>query len=119
MAQHAEVKKQMQVFVDKLNDIGPDVASGWGGSVQFVFPDLNTGWLVKLNMEGTVESCVEKVDKEAATGILIMDSDTWVGIMTKKIPPGAPDNTHYGLPQGWVVEKSEEALVKVSPAIVD
>ncbi len=113
MATHAEVKKQMQVFVDRLNDIGPDICQDWGGSVQFVFPDLKTGWLMKFKMDGTVESCHEKVDEKAATGVLELDSDTWVGIITKTI------NTSEAKASGKVIPRgSIEAIIKISPALM-
>ena len=56
MAEKAEVQKRMQTMVDQLNEVIPDTAAEWGGAVQFTFPDLATGWLVKMAMDGTVES---------------------------------------------------------------
>ncbi len=44
MASKEEAKKATQSMVDKLNEVGPDVAPEWGGSIQFVISDLNTGW---------------------------------------------------------------------------
>ncbi len=73
----------MKVMVDKLSEVGPDVAADWGGSVLYLFPDLHTGWLLKMAMDGTVESWDEKIDEEAASGVLEMDSDTWVGVINK------------------------------------
>ena len=54
---------------------------------EFIFPDLNTGWLMKLTMEGTVEFCEEKIDENFADGIIEFDSDILVGIMNKSINP--------------------------------
>ena len=91
--------------------IGQDVAPNWGGAVQFVFPDLDTGWMVKMAMDGTVESWDEKIDEETADGVLEMDSDTWVGVWFKTIHP------MEAYTEGRMKSrKSEEALMKVLPA---
>lgn len=111
MAKKEEVKKWMQVIVDKLNEVGPIVAEEWGGSVQFVISDLETGWLVKMAMDGTVESCDEKIDEEAALGILEMDSDTFVGIISKTLSPLEAQADHK-----IKARKSMEALMKILPA---
>ena len=103
----------MKVMVNKLNEVGPDVAADWGGSVLYLFPGLSTGWLVKMAMDGTVESWDEKIDKEAASGILEVDSDTWVGVMNKTIHPS--EAKAAGKIQ---VRKSIEAPIKILPAIV-
>lgn len=85
MATKEELVKWLQIVVDKLNEVGPYTAADWGGSVQLIFPDLGTGWLLKFAMDGTVESWDEKIDEEAATSILEFDSDTFVGIQDKTI----------------------------------
>ncbi len=113
MAKKEEVKKWMQVIVDKLNEVGPIIAEEWGGSVQFVISDLKTGWLVKMAMDGTVESCDEKIDEEAALGVLEMDSDTFVGIYSKKISTGEARASGK-----LDVRKSLDALVKILPSTV-
>ena len=111
MAKKEELKECMKVMVDRLNEVGPDIAPEWGGSIQFVFPDLHTGWLVKMAMDGTVESWDEKIDEEAATGVLEVDSDTWVGVINRKIA------TAEAKASGKIqVRKSIEALIKVLPA---
>ena len=114
MAEKEELEKCMKVVVDKLNEVGPDVASEWGGSVQFIFPDLGTGWLVKMAMDGTVESCDEKIDEEAAAGVLEMSSDTFVGIYTKQFSP--MEAQADGRMQ---IRKSIDALIKILPATAD
>lgn len=111
MATKEEVKKSVQFIVDKLNEVGPIVAEDWGGSVQFVISDLKTGWLIKMAMDGTVESCDEKIDEESALGILEMDSDTFVGIINKTLNPLEAQAEHK-----IQVRKSMEALMKVLPA---
>jgi hypothetical protein len=111
MADRAEVEKWLKHCVDTLNDLGPDIAADWGGSCQFIFPDLNTGWLLKLKMDGTVEFLEEKVDEEVATGVIEMDSDTWVGIYEKVISP--LEAFSEGKMQ---VRKSMDALIKIMPA---
>ena len=103
----------MDTIVDRLNEVGPYVAADWGGSVQFVFPDLNTGWLLKMAMDGTVESCAEKIDEGAANGVVEVDSDTFVGIYSKKISTG--EARASGKMQ---VRKSLDALVKILPSTV-
>jgi len=113
MAKKEELKECMKVMVDRLNEVGPDVAPEWGGSIQFVFPDLHTGWLVKMAMDGTVESCNESTDEAAASGVLEMDSDTFVGIYSKKISTG--EARASGKMQ---VRKSLDALVKILPSTV-
>jgi len=113
MAKKAELERCMKVVVDRLNELGPDVAPEWGGSVQFVFPDLHTGWLLKVAMDGTVESCIEKIDEEAATGVIETDSDTWVDVINKKIHPSEAKAS--GKIQ---VRKSIEALIKILPLVV-
>ncbi len=113
MAKKEEAKKWMDTIVSRLNEVGPYVAADWGGSVQFLFPDLGTGWLLKMAMDGTVESCAEKIDEEAANGVLEMDSDTFVGIYSKKISTG--EARASGKMQ---VRKSLDALVKILPSTV-
>jgi sulfur carrier protein ThiS len=114
MAEKAEVEKWMQVIVEKLNDVGPIVAPDWGGSAQFVFPDLGTGWLLKMNMDGTVESCEEKIDEEAADGVVEFHSDTFVAIYNKEVVP------MEAYSDGRLkVRKSIDALIKILPATVD
>lgn len=87
MATKDEMKNVMDAMVAKLNEVGPYVSDDWGGSVQFIFPDLDTGWLLKLAMDGTVEFCDERIDEDFADGILEMNSDILVGIMNKTINP--------------------------------
>ena len=111
MASKEEVTRCVQVIVDKLNEVGPIVAEEWGGSVQFVISDLKTGWLIKMAMDGTVESCDEKIDEETALGVLEMDSDTFVGIINKTLNPLEAQAEHR-----IQVRKSMEALMKVLPA---
>jgi hypothetical protein len=102
------VQKWMDTLVERLNEVGPVVASDWGGSVQFVFPDLKTGWFLKMAMDGTVESLAEKVDEEHATATVEVDSDTFVGMYEKTI---SPLEAHT---QGLMKARgSIEALVKV------
>lgn len=108
MAEKAEVEKWMATIVERLNDVGPYVAADWGGSVQFIVPDLGTGWLLKMAMDGTVESCDEKLDEEAATGVVELDSDTFVAIYTKTTT--AMEATAQGKVK---TRKSMDALVKV------
>lgn len=86
MATQEEVQKWMQVVVDRINERGPDAVPYWGGVLQLVISDLDTGWLVKLAMDGTVESCVEQVDEKAATCVLEMPSDLFVGLYSGSIP---------------------------------
>ncbi|HJX69626.1 MAG TPA: hypothetical protein VJ441_00870 [Dehalococcoidia bacterium] len=86
MADKAEMKKWIQTIVEKLNDVGRYTAADWGGSVQLIIRDLGTGWLLKFAMDGTVESCDEKIDEEAATSVLEFDSsDTFIGIQEKTV----------------------------------
>ena len=87
MATKEEIKNLMDGMVAKLNEVGPYVSDDWGGSVQFIFPDLKTGWLLKLTMEGSVEFCEERVDEDFADGIIEFNSDILVGIMNKSINP--------------------------------
>lgn len=113
MADKAELERCMKVACERLDELGPDVAPDWGGSIQFVFPDLGTGWLLKVSMEGTTESCEEKIDEEAATGVLEMTSDTWVDIINKKLHPSEAKAENK-----IQVRKSVEALIKVMPLVV-
>ena len=85
MATKEEMQKLLDGIVDKMNEVGPYVADDWGGSVQFIFPDLNTGWILKMAMDGTVEFLEEKIDEDFADGVLELDSDILVGIMNKTI----------------------------------
>jgi len=111
MATKEEAAQATKTMVDKINEVGPFVSADWGGSIQFVISDLSTGWLIKMAMDGTVESWDEKIDEDAADGVLEMDSDTWVGINNKTIPP------MEAYSEGRMVNrKSQEALMKVLPA---
>ncbi len=111
MATMEEAANAMQTMVEKINEVGPFSSADWGGSIQFVISDLNTGWLLKMAMDGTVENCEEKIDEDAADGVLEMDSDTWVGINNKTVPP------MEAYTEGKMKSrKSDEALMKVLPA---
>jgi putative sterol carrier protein len=113
MATKEEAQKAIKTIVDRLNEVGPDVAMEWGGSIQFVFSDLKTGWLIKMAMDGTVASWDEKIDEAAANGVLEMNSDTWVGIMNKTIHPMEAYSSGK-----MKHRKSQEALMKVLPAVM-
>ncbi len=114
MAKKAEVEKYIQQIVDKLNDVGPIILEGWGGSAMFVISDLHTGWLLKMAMDGSVESCSESTDESAAGGVLEMDSDTFVGIWgTKKM--AAIDAYDSGKMRA---RGSQDVLVKIMPNTV-
>ncbi len=84
MAKKAEVEKYIKQIVDRLNDVGPDCFPDWGGSVMFLISDLKTGWKLKMAKDGSVESCVETTD-ESNCGVLEMNSDSFVGVYSKKI----------------------------------
>ena len=114
MAKKEEVEKLLQDIVNRLNGVGPDVAADWGGSLLYVISDLGTGWLVKMAMDGTVESCNETTDEEVATGVVEMDSDTFVEIYTGK---NSPMNA---VAAGKVkMRKAMDALVKILPNTLD
>ena len=114
MADKETVKKRLDVAVETLADIGPDIAEGWGGSILFKVTDLETGWMMKFADDGTVESLDEKVDEEAATSIVETDSDTLLGILNDKI------NAQEAYWAGSMrAHKSLEALTKIVPAMVE
>jgi hypothetical protein len=108
MATKAEVQEWLDTIVKKLNEVGPYVAEDWGGSVQFIFPDLGTGWRLKLAMDGTVESLEEKIDEEASTGVVEMDSDTFIGIYEKRV-----ESMEARAMGKLKTRKSLDALIKV------
>lgn len=108
MATKAAVQEWLDTIVAKLNDIGPYVADDWGGSVQFIFPDLGTGWRLKMAMDGTVESLEEKIDEEASSGVVEIDSDTFIGIYEKRIT-----STEARTLGKMKTRKSLDALIKV------
>ena len=113
MAEKAEVQKRMQIMIDKLNEIGPDSAAEWGGMVQFTFPDLATGWLVKMAMDGTVQSWDEKLDEETADGVIEMDGDTFIGVIDKTVIP------MEAFTVGKIkTRKGMDGLIKMMPAIM-
>jgi len=85
MADKATIKKRLDLAVEKLADIGPDIADDWGGTILFKTPDLETGWMMKMSMDGTVESLEQKVDEEAATSIIEADSDIMLAILNGDI----------------------------------
>ncbi len=88
MATKAEVKKWLDIIVERVNDIGPFVCADWGGSVQFIFTDLKTGWFLQLKKDGSVESLVEKIDEASATSTCEMSSDTFLRIYKKEASAG-------------------------------
>ncbi len=114
MAKKAVVKKWMDTIVERLNDMGPFVCKDWGGSVQFIFPDLKTGWFLKMKMDGSVESLVEKIDEKAASGTVETDSDTFIGIYEKTIGPSEAMASGKMKARG-----SLEALMKVLAPTVE
>ncbi|RPJ27620.1 MAG: hypothetical protein EHM35_14125 [Planctomycetaceae bacterium] len=108
MATKEAVKDQLDKIVTKLEEVGPYVAEDWGGSVQFIFPDLDAAWFLQMAMDGTVESLVEKIDEEAATGVVEMHSDAFIGVYAKTM------STDEARAKGQMrTRKSMEALIKV------
>ena len=113
MATKEQLEKVMREFVDKANEVCPEFAQGWAGTIQVNIPDLGTGWFLKFAMDGTVESCVEKVDEENAEGVLECDSDLFSDIWDKKI--GGMEALAMGKLQ---VRKSLDALMKMMPVMI-
>ena len=113
MATKQRIEEIVQEFVDKLNDKGPDIAEGWGGAVQIVVPDLNTGWYIKLAMDGTVESCTEKIDEENANGVMDVSSDTFVDIWEQRV--AGLDALAMGK---FKIRGSMDALMKFAPVLM-
>ncbi len=112
MAKKTEVEKYIKQIVDRMNDVGPVLLENWGGAVLFFITDLKTGWKLKMAMDGSVESCVETKD-ESNCGVLEMDSDTFVGIYSKKIAvPEARDSGKMKVRGGL------DALVRLMPHTV-
>ncbi|TAK35048.1 MAG: hypothetical protein EPO21_07515 [Chloroflexota bacterium] len=87
MADKAKLEKRLDIMVERLADVGPDIAEDWGGTILFKATDLNTGWMMKFAMDGTIESLEERMDEEAATSIMEADSDTLLGIFNGDINP--------------------------------
>jgi putative sterol carrier protein len=114
MAKKEEVEKLFQEIIERLNDVGPDVAADWGGSLLYVIPDLGTGWLLKMAMDGTVESLTESTDEEAALGVVELDSDTFVDIYTGR---NSPMNAVAA--GKCKMRKAMDALVKILPNTID
>lgn len=113
MATRERILEIMKEFIEKVNEIGPMVAEDWGGSAQVIISDMNTGWLVKFAMDGTVESWDEKIDEETADGVLEVNSDIFVDIWEKRLPG------MQALSEGKLVtRKSLEALMKLAPVIL-
>ncbi len=112
MAKKAEVEKHIKKIVERLNDVGPVLLDNWGGAVLFSITDLKTGWKLKMAMDGSVESCLESTD-ESGAGVLEMDSDTFVGIYSKKI--GVPEARDSGKMK---VRGGLDALVRLMPHTV-
>ena len=113
MATKERIEQIMREFVDKANEVCPDVAQGWAGTIQFIVPDLGIGWFLKFNMAGTVESWDEKIDEENAEGVLECNSDIFVDIWEKKI--GGMEALALGK---LTVRKSLESLMKLTPVLL-
>jgi len=62
----------MKVMIDKLNEVGPYTAADWGGSVQLVFPDLGTGWLLKSENASAVNMTKNSVIDWVFPPVLIL-----------------------------------------------
>ncbi len=107
-----EIVNVLRQVVEKMKELGPIGAEGWGGSVQFIFPDLKTGWLMKFAMDGTIESWDEKIDEETADGVVEMDSDVFLDVWEKKLSPMQALADHK-----LATRKSLDALFKVMPAL--
>jgi hypothetical protein len=113
MTDKSTLQKRLDIMVDLLNEIGPDIADYWGGSILFKTPDLDTGWFLQMAMDGTVESLSEKVDDEAATSIIEADSDVLLGILNAEIDPqGALNNG------SMKVFKSVDPILMIMPSVV-
>jgi putative sterol carrier protein len=113
MATKERVTEIMGEFVEKVNEIGPMIAEGWGGKVQVIMSDLGIGWLVKFAKDGTVESWDEKIDEETADGVMECTSDVFVDIWEKRLPG------MEALSEGKLAtRKSLDALMKLAPVIL-
>lgn len=113
MADKAQIRKRLDLAVEKLEEVGPYVAEGWGGSLLLKVTDLQTGWMMKMAMDGTVESLEESVDEEAATSIMETDSDRLLGILNGEINPSE------ARAEGTMrADKSLDALARIMPAII-
>ncbi len=114
MADRDAIKRRLDKMVKKLDEIGPDVAEGWGGTILFKVVDLDTGWMMKFAENGTVESLEEKVDEDTATSILEFKSDALLDVLNGKVHPseakGRGDMRVY---------KAIDALVSIMPAIIE
>jgi len=85
MVSKAETEKLIKQVCDRIDSIGVEKLAG--KLMQFEFPDLGTGWLIKIASDGTVESCQEMIDKKLAYTTTIMDSDTFEKIITRTATP--------------------------------
>lgn len=113
MATKERVVQIMEEFIERANDIGPMIAEGWGGKVQVIMSDLGTGWMVKFAMDGTIESWDEKIDEDAADGVMECHSDVFVDIWEKRLPG------QQALADGKLAtRKSLDALMKLAPVIL-
>ena len=114
MADKDAIKNRLDKMVKKLEEVGPDVAEGWGGTILFKIVDLDIGWMMKFAQDGTVESLEEKIDEDAATSILEFKSGAFIDVFNGKVPPaqakGIGDMRVY---------KSIDALVAIMPEVIE
>jgi len=108
-----EIVDILRQTVEKMKEVGPAVAEGWGGAVQIIMPDLKTGWLMKFAMDGTIGSWDEKIDEKSADGTLEINSDVFVDIWEKRLGPMEALAEHKLDARG-----SLDALIKLLPALM-
>ncbi len=75
----------MNEMVKRIND-SAEMMADWGKAFQMVFTDINTGYWLKVAMNGKVEK-LEKVikDKTESAAVISCSVNTFKGLMNKTI----------------------------------
>ena len=75
----------MNEMAKRINE-SAEMMADWGKAFQLIFPDINTGYWLKVKMDGHVEA-LEKVtkDKSQSAAVITMEVLTFKGLMDKSL----------------------------------
>ncbi len=108
-----DIMKEME---KKLNE-NKDLNEGWGKSVQVMYTDIETAYLIKFAMDGSVE----KVEKKTASEFKLEDGQATVFCAVDDIKDIIDGKTSAMEAMGtgkFRIEGPIDALMKLGPAIM-
>ena len=78
-----QAEELMNEVVKRINE-SAEAMEGWGKAFQMFFTDINTGYWVKVAMDGHVEKFEKGMkDRKESAAVISIDVDTFGGILNK------------------------------------